>query len=93
MNWIKKKTTNEKFVAFGHVMKAKGLPLVIMIRYCPIPWALENGLFAVSYTAAHRVISLIWSSLLKVSNSGNTCLQPCTHQTFLRVQWKNAEIL
>ncbi|RXK38968.1 hypothetical protein M231_03698 [Tremella mesenterica] len=37
---------NEKWEAFGHVMKAKGLPLVIMIRYCPLPWAVGNGLFA-----------------------------------------------
>ncbi|WWC73083.1 uncharacterized protein I206_107048 [Kwoniella pini CBS 10737] len=37
---------NEKWEAFGHVMRAKGLPLVIMIRYCPIPWAIGNGLFA-----------------------------------------------
>ncbi|WVQ63886.1 uncharacterized protein L199_002042 [Kwoniella botswanensis] len=37
---------NEKWEAFGNVMRAKGLPLVIMIRYCPIPWAIGNGLFA-----------------------------------------------
>ena len=38
---------NDKWDAFGHVMKAKGLPLVIMIRWCPLPWAVGNGLFAV----------------------------------------------
>ncbi|WVQ93198.1 hypothetical protein IAU59_000262 [Kwoniella sp. CBS 9459] len=37
---------SEKWDAFGHVMRAKGLPLVIMIRYCPIPWNIGNGLFA-----------------------------------------------
>ncbi|OCF35588.1 hypothetical protein I316_02643 [Kwoniella heveanensis BCC8398] len=37
---------NDKWDAFGHVMRAKGLPLVIMIRYCPIPWNIGNGLFA-----------------------------------------------
>ncbi|WWC91199.1 uncharacterized protein L201_006141 [Kwoniella dendrophila CBS 6074] len=37
---------NEKWEAFGNVMRVKGLPLVIMIRYCPIPWAIGNGLFA-----------------------------------------------
>ncbi|WWD21289.1 hypothetical protein CI109_105773 [Kwoniella shandongensis] len=37
---------NDKWDAFGHVMRSKGLPLVIMIRYCPIPWAVGNGLFA-----------------------------------------------
>ncbi|WVN87883.1 uncharacterized protein L203_103080 [Cryptococcus depauperatus CBS 7841] len=37
---------NDKWEAFGHVMRAKGLPLVIMIRYCPIPWGIGNGLFA-----------------------------------------------
>lgn len=30
-------------------MKHKGLPLIIMIRYSPIPWAIGNGLFAVSF--------------------------------------------
>ncbi|WVF65529.1 hypothetical protein IAT40_000257 [Kwoniella sp. CBS 6097] len=37
---------NDKWDAFGHVMRAKGLPLIIMIRYCPIPWNIGNGLFA-----------------------------------------------
>ena len=37
-----------KWDAFGNVMKYKGLPLIIMIRYSPIPWAIGNGLFAVS---------------------------------------------
>ncbi|WVQ81397.1 hypothetical protein IAT38_003521 [Cryptococcus sp. DSM 104549] len=43
LGWIKK---NDKWEAFGHVMRAKGTPLVLMIRYCPIPWAVANGLFA-----------------------------------------------
>lgn len=34
--------------AFGRVMREKGTILVIMIRYCPMPWAIGNGLFAVS---------------------------------------------
>lgn len=37
-----------KWDAFGQAMKHKGLPLIIMIRYSPIPWAIGNGLFAVS---------------------------------------------
>ncbi|AAW44224.1 hypothetical protein CNBF2990 [Cryptococcus deneoformans B-3501A] len=37
---------NDKWEAFGHVMRAKGLPLVIMIRFCPVPWGVSNGLFA-----------------------------------------------
>ncbi|WVQ90118.1 hypothetical protein IAS59_003895 [Cryptococcus gattii] len=37
---------NDKWEAFGHVMRTKGLPLVIMIRYCPVPWGVSNGLFA-----------------------------------------------
>ncbi|RSH95018.1 Tlg2-vesicle protein [Saitozyma podzolica] len=32
--------------AFGRVMREKGTILVIMIRYCPMPWAIGNGLFA-----------------------------------------------
>ncbi|ODO06122.1 hypothetical protein L198_01354 [Cryptococcus wingfieldii CBS 7118] len=43
LGWIKK---NDKWEAFGHVMRAKGLPLVVMIRFCPIPWNVSNGLFA-----------------------------------------------
>ena len=37
-------------------MSAKGLPLVIMIRYCPLPWAVGNGLFAVSLNGTHYSI-------------------------------------
>lgn len=37
---------SEKWQAFSHVVKAKGLPLIIMIRWCPLPWAIGNGLFA-----------------------------------------------
>jgi hypothetical protein len=33
-------------------MDNKGLPLIIMIRYCPLPWAIGNGLFAVSNAIA-----------------------------------------
>jgi uncharacterized membrane protein YdjX (TVP38/TMEM64 family) len=47
LGWVKKRS-NAKWDAFGRVMKEKGLPLVIMIRWCPLPWALSNGLFAVS---------------------------------------------
>ncbi|CAD6578875.1 MAG: Tlg2-vesicle protein [Tremellales sp. Tagirdzhanova-0007] len=45
LNWVRKQS-NDKWNAFGRVMSAKGLPLVIMIRYCPLPWAVGNGLFA-----------------------------------------------
>ena len=44
-----------KWDAFGNVMKYKGLPLIIMIRYSPIPWAIGNGLFAVCQL--HSVIT------------------------------------
>lgn len=37
--------------AFGRVMRDKGTILVIMISYCPMPWAIGNGLFAVSLSA------------------------------------------
>jgi uncharacterized membrane protein YdjX (TVP38/TMEM64 family) len=46
---VVKKRSNAQWDAFGRVMKEKGLPLVIMIRFCPLPWALSNGLFAVSW--------------------------------------------
>jgi uncharacterized membrane protein YdjX (TVP38/TMEM64 family) len=49
-----KKRSNDKWDAFGRVMREKGLPLVIMIRYCPVPWALSNGLFAVSLPSSAR---------------------------------------
>ncbi|ORY28780.1 hypothetical protein BCR39DRAFT_533830 [Naematelia encephala] len=45
LHWIRK-YSNPKWEAFANVMRAKGLPLVIMIRYCPLPWAMGNGLFA-----------------------------------------------
>ncbi|ORX39329.1 hypothetical protein BD324DRAFT_619269 [Kockovaella imperatae] len=45
LGWIRKRS-NDKWEAFGHVMRNKGLPLVVMIRYCPLPWAMGNGLFA-----------------------------------------------
>ncbi|KAJ9096762.1 hypothetical protein QFC21_005032 [Naganishia friedmannii] len=37
---------SDKWEAFSHVVKAKGTILIIMIRWCPFPWALGNGLFA-----------------------------------------------
>jgi len=39
---------NKHWEAFGHVIRERGLILVIMIRWCPIPYAFGNGLFAVS---------------------------------------------
>ena len=50
--WVRKRS-NDKWDAFGNVMAAKGLPLVIMIRYCPLPWAVGNGLFAVRPLNTH----------------------------------------
>lgn len=47
LTWIRKQS-NPKWDAFSRVMDNKGLPLIIMIRYCPLPWAIGNGLFAVS---------------------------------------------
>jgi hypothetical protein len=29
-------------------MREKGTILVIMIRYCPMPWAIGNGLFVLT---------------------------------------------
>ncbi|KAK4687680.1 hypothetical protein P7C73_g2419, partial [Tremellales sp. Uapishka_1] len=48
LNWMRKfgNSKNKKWEAFGHVMKAKGTLLIIMIRWCPIPFAIGNGLFA-----------------------------------------------
>lgn len=42
-------------------MKHKGLPLIIMIRYSPIPWAIGNGLFAVSKKTEQRIARESWS--------------------------------
>jgi hypothetical protein len=55
-----------KWDAFGNVMKHKGLPLIIMIRYSPIPWAIGNGLFAVSYRAHVPNAKLIRQSVESV---------------------------
>ncbi|KAL7420979.1 Tlg2-vesicle protein [Cryptotrichosporon argae] len=48
LNWMRRfgSSKNEKWNAFGHVMRTKGWPLVAMIRWCPLPWAIGNGLFA-----------------------------------------------
>ena len=46
---VVKKRSNAQWDAFGRVMREKGLPLIIMIRFCPVPWAISNGLFAVSF--------------------------------------------
>lgn len=37
---------NKRWQAMEAVIDAKGLPLVIMIRLCPIPWVYSNALFA-----------------------------------------------
>ena len=47
LGWTQRTIKNPQWEAFGKVMKAKGLPLIIMIRACPIPWAIGNALFAV----------------------------------------------
>jgi len=45
--------TNDKWTALETVVKAKGLPLVILIRLSPIPpWAYANTLFASIHTVA-----------------------------------------
>lgn len=38
--------SNPKWDAFARVMREKGTVLICMIRYCPLPWAMGNGLFA-----------------------------------------------
>jgi len=58
LKWVKKQSkSNDKWDAFGKVMAAKGLPLVIMIRYCPLPWAVGNGLFAVRRTTLYSCLA------------------------------------
>lgn len=51
LEWMKKfgHSKSKQWEAFGHVVHDKGWPLVAMIRWCPLPWAIGNGLFAVSY--------------------------------------------
>ncbi|TXT13704.1 hypothetical protein VHUM_01071 [Vanrija humicola] len=48
LDWMRRMGTgrNKQWEAFGHVMRDKGWPLVAMIRWCPLPWAIGNGLFA-----------------------------------------------
>ncbi|GHJ88103.1 hypothetical protein NliqN6_4505 [Naganishia liquefaciens] len=48
LQWMKQfgSGKSDKWDAFSHVVKAKGTILIIMIRWCPLPWALGNGLFA-----------------------------------------------
>ncbi|KLT40307.1 hypothetical protein CC85DRAFT_278031 [Cutaneotrichosporon oleaginosum] len=48
LDWMRKfgASKNKQWEAFGCVMRDKGLPLVVMIRWCPLPWAIGNGLFA-----------------------------------------------
>ena len=47
-------------------MKTKGLPLVIMIRACPIPWALGNALFAVRRASDQSAIEIDGQSIESV---------------------------
>jgi uncharacterized membrane protein YdjX (TVP38/TMEM64 family) len=53
LDWMRRfgASKNKQWEAFGHVMREKGWPLVAMIRWCPLPWAIGNGLFAVGLTA------------------------------------------
>jgi len=37
---------SERWKAFDEVIRAKGLPLIILIRSCPIPWVYSNAFFA-----------------------------------------------
>jgi hypothetical protein len=48
-DWMRKfgSSNNKQWEAFGHVMREKGWPLVALIRWCPLPWNIGNGLFAV----------------------------------------------
>lgn len=51
LDWMRKfgSSKNKQWEAFGCVMRDKGWPLVAMIRWCPLPWAIGNGLFAVCH--------------------------------------------
>ena len=42
-NWTQEKP---HWLAMQQVIEAKGLPLIILIRLCPIPWVYSNALFA-----------------------------------------------
>lgn len=55
LEWMRKfgSGKNKQWQAFGHVMHERGWPLVAMIRWCPLPWAIGNGLFAVSTNSAN----------------------------------------
>jgi len=47
MDRIKSRTQkNPRWLAMEQVIEAKGLPLIILIRLCPIPWVYSNALFA-----------------------------------------------
>lgn len=37
---------NRRWQAMEQVIDAKGLPLIILIRLCPVPWVYSNALFA-----------------------------------------------
>lgn len=72
--WVKKRS-NDKWDAFGRVIKEKGLLLVIMIRFCPLPWAISNGLFAVSLLTS---LCTGWSiSLVVLDSVSSESLLPC----------------
>jgi uncharacterized membrane protein YdjX (TVP38/TMEM64 family) len=38
---------NRHWDAFNHLIEEKGLPLVVMVRWCPLPFAFGNGLLSV----------------------------------------------
>ena len=42
-DWTQRKTP---WLAMEQVIRSKGLPLIILIRMCPIPWVYSNALFA-----------------------------------------------
>jgi len=48
LNWMRQfgSERSERWEAFSHVVKTNGTLLVVMIRWCPVPWAVGNGLFA-----------------------------------------------
>ncbi|KAF8076288.1 Golgi apparatus membrane protein TVP38 [Lyophyllum atratum] len=57
---------NEKWQALESVIRAKGLPLIILIRISPFPpWVYSNSLFAVSGPLYELLISLMSSKSIK----------------------------
>ena len=53
------------------LQKAKGLPLIIMIRWCPLPFAINNGLFAVRLICQWHELTGSQSTRCRYRNSSS----------------------